>query len=125
MSSPSRKQLLHDGSITLAKVNSSMESLPRASVTNNCNGNADDLQDLSCQITGSLAKAETRSVSILRIAVISVLLLTAGIVSVGVFLYTRNEERTNFTTHFEDSALQVLESFHETVQRNLLSLIHI
>lgn len=73
----------------------------------------------SCQLTESLAKAETRSVAILRIAVISALLLTAAVVSAGVYLYTRNEERGNFTSHFEDSAHQVIESFHDMVERNL------
>ena len=73
----------------------------------------------SSELTKSLAKAETRSVSILRIAVISTLLLTGAIVSGGVYLYTRNEERHNFTSNFEDSAHQVLESFHDMVERNL------
>lgn len=73
----------------------------------------------SCQLTESLAKAETRSVSILRIAVISTLLLTGAIVSGGVYLYTRNEESENFTSHFEDSALQVVESFSDMVERHL------
>ncbi|CAB9521225.1 respiration control sensor protein ArcB [Seminavis robusta] len=84
--------------------------------------NEDDLHCLHNRLTKSLARAETRSVRVLRMAVISALLLTAGIVSVGVFLYTRNEERQNFTNHFEDSALQVLESFHDMVERSLGSV---
>lgn len=70
----------------------------------------------------TLVKAETRSVSILRLAVISVLVLTAAVVSAGVYLYTHNEEVDNFTSSFDDSALQVIESFHEMVERNIGAL---
>lgn len=73
----------------------------------------------SGQLAKTLAQAETRSVSILRLAVLSTLLMTAAVVSAGVYLYTRNEERHNFTSHFEDSAQQVVESFHDVVERNL------
>ena len=41
------------------------------------------------------------------------------LVSAGVYLYTRSEEWQKFTTTFEDDALQVLESFHDMVERNL------
>ena len=71
------------------------------------------------QLTESLAKAETRSVSILRIAVISALLLTAAVVSAGVYLYTSNEEQSNFTNHFEDSAHQVVERY---VTKSIVSM---
>lgn len=76
----------------------------------------------SSKLTEKLAKSETRSVSILRIAVISALALTAAVVSVGVFLYTRDEERHNFHSVFEESASQVIDSFHELVEKNLGSV---
>lgn len=72
--------------------------------------------------TKSLAKVETRVVTILRFAVLCVLLATAILVSTAVYLYTRNEERHNFTTNFEHSAHQVVESFHGAVRRNLAAV---
>ena len=76
----------------------------------------------SSKLSESLARSETRSVTILRIAVISALALTAAVVSAGVYLYTRNEERHNFYSVFEESGRQVIDSFHDLVEKNLGSV---
>ncbi len=70
----------------------------------------------------SLAWKETRVVNLLRCAVLTLLLVTTVVVSCGVFLYMRNNEREKFETTFHDSALQVIESFHDTLDRSLVAL---
>lgn len=70
-------------------------------------------------VSASLARAETTWINCLRAAVLLVLLVAAIGLSTAVFLYTRNEERNKFTTHFDDSSHQVIESFHDMVQRNI------
>lgn len=70
-------------------------------------------------LSSTFAKAETRWINCLRAAVLFVLLIAAIVLSTGVFLYTRKEEQTKFNDHFEDSAHQVMESFHDMVERNI------
>jgi len=67
----------------------------------------------------SLALEETQAVRRLRVAVLSVLVLSGIVMSAGVFLYSHNQELENFTTAYEDSAQQVIDAFHDTVERNL------
>lgn len=76
----------------------------------------------SSKLPDTLARRETRRISILRMAVMSALLLTTIIVSVGVFLYTRNEQQDNFHSVFEESASQVIDSFHGLVEKNLAAV---
>ena len=73
-------------------------------------------------LTESLARKETRVVNILRLAVLCVLVSTAALVSSVVYSYTRNEEHENFVTNFEQSATQVVDSFHGVVERNLAAI---
>lgn len=73
-------------------------------------------------LTQTLAKEDTRVVNVLRIAVLSVLVITATVVSTGVYLYTRNDERHAFETQFEDSAHQVIDTFHQAVERNIAAV---
>ena len=75
--------------------------------------------DASCLVPASLARAETRVINCLRAAVLLVLLITMAVVATGVYLYTRNEEQENFTSHVENSAHQVIDNFHDGVERNL------
>ena len=72
--------------------------------------------------TESLAKKETRVVNILRVAVLCVILTTAAVVSFVVYQYTRDQEKENFTTHFEHGSTQVIESFHDVMERYLASV---
>ena len=67
----------------------------------------------------TLAKTETRVVHILRIAVLFVLLVAAALISTAAYLYTRDEEVEAFRAHFEDSVLEIAESFRDTVERNI------
>ncbi|CAB9526880.1 sensor kinase/phosphatase LuxQ [Seminavis robusta] len=76
-------------------------------------------EDENSLVTTSLAQAETRWVNCLRLAVIAVLLLATIGLSAGVYLYTRQEEQDKFEAHFEDSALQVIENFHDLVDRHI------
>ena len=73
-------------------------------------------------LTESLARKETRVVNILRVAVLVVLVSTAALVSAVVYQYTKNEEHENFVTNFEQSAAQVVESFHGVVERNMAAI---
>ena len=79
----------------------------------------DEMGDSNRILSASFARTETRWINCLRVAVLSVLLLTAILISTGVYFYTRNEERSGFIAHFEDSAHQVLNSFHDMVERNI------
>jgi signal transduction histidine kinase/CheY-like chemotaxis protein len=76
-------------------------------------------EEYRCMLSSSLAEAETRVVKCLRVAVFLVLVLTAALVCTGVYLYTRNREEDNFTTNFENDARQVMESFHDLIERNI------
>ena len=67
----------------------------------------------------SLARAETRAANFLRISVIVVLLLVGAGVSTGVYWYTHDQEVKKFHQRFHDDAHQVIESFHELVERNI------
>lgn len=73
-------------------------------------------------MTESLARKETRVVNVLRVAVLFVLISTAALVSAVVYRYTKNEEHENFVTNFEQSATQVVESFHGVVERNMAAI---
>ena len=73
-------------------------------------------------ITQVLARKQTRVVNVLRVCVLSVLIVTAALVSTAVYLYTRNQERSSFAADYEDSAHQVIESFHEAVERNMAAV---
>ena len=67
----------------------------------------------------SLAQKETRAVNCLRVIVFFVLAVTAVLVCLGVFFYTRNDEIEDFEYVFESSAKQVIESFHGSVSKLL------
>lgn len=73
-------------------------------------------------LTESMARSETRVVNILRVTVLLVLMSTAVLVSAVVYRYTRNEEHQNFVASYDQSALQVIDSFHEVVQRNMAAI---
>ena len=51
-----------------------------------------------------LARKEQKAVSCLRIAVYLVVIVTAIVVSLGVYSYTKNEEEENFRLVFETNA---------------------
>ena len=71
------------------------------------------------QLSSVLAQKETRVVRALRFAVLALLLITTTLVVIGVYFYTRNEERDNFVTQFDDSAFKVVETFHHIVEGTL------
>lgn len=69
-----------------------------------------------------VAKKETRVVNILRFAVLVVLLVTTVLVSGGVCMYAKNQQHVEFVTVFEDSATQVIETFHEALGNSIGAL---
>ncbi|CAB9516243.1 Guanylate cyclase (Partial), partial [Seminavis robusta] len=78
---------------------------------------SDNMQ--TSKLAKSWAIAETKVVNILRVSAIIALLVAAAVVATGVFLYTRNGEEQDFQIAFEDSAIQVIDSFHEAIERNM------
>jgi len=70
----------------------------------------------------SPALKETRAVDMLRFAALVLLLVTMILVSCGVYAYMRYNERYKFEIAFHDSAFQVLDSFHQALERSLGAL---
>jgi hypothetical protein len=73
-------------------------------------------------LSSSLAEAETRVVSYLRLAALLVLVITAVVVCTGVHYYASNNEQEAFLAEYENSALQVMDHFHDSVERNLAAV---
>jgi class 3 adenylate cyclase len=67
----------------------------------------------------TLAQKETKAVSLLRIVVFVVLLVTAVIVSFGVFLFTHGAEKDSFHINFEAHAVKIVEAFQYSVERKM------
>ena len=57
--------------------------------------------------------------NVLRVLVLVLLLVTAALTSVGVYLYTSNEEKQNFEVGYQANAERIIESFHDAVVRRL------
>jgi len=70
----------------------------------------------------SLAGKQTQVVNLLCCAVLALLMVTTIVVLCGVFFYMHNHERETFETTFQDSAFQVIEAFHDTLECNLGAL---
>jgi hypothetical protein len=66
-----------------------------------------------------LGGKENRMVAWLRVIVFVVLLVTAVLVLLGVFFYTRGDEEDDFESEFAANAAKVIGSFHEAVERKL------
>ena len=66
-----------------------------------------------------LARGENRAVAWLRVLVFFVLVVTAILVSVGTYLYTRNDEEEDFENDFSVNAAKLIEAFHDGVDRKL------
>jgi hypothetical protein len=66
-----------------------------------------------------LARQENRAVAWLRVLVFFVLLVTAVLVSVGTYMYTRNDEEEDFENDFSANAAKVVEAFHDAVDQKL------
>jgi ABC-type Fe3+ transport system permease subunit len=66
-----------------------------------------------------LAGKETKNIAYLRFVVAGFLVLIAVSVSVGVYLFTRNDQEQDFETQFEAQAMRMLERFHEAVESKL------
>ena len=65
----------------------------------------------------SLARKESVAVNRLRVLTVGVMLITALVICLGVYFYTRNDEKQDFEFVFESSAERVIESFHASVSR--------
>ena len=83
-------------------------------------GNAMGMKEQAAQKErDSLAKVETKAVSFLRYIFRCVLLLTAILVSFSVYVYARNDEKFNFESAFIANSERVLDSFHDSVARQI------
>lgn len=71
------------------------------------------------ELSRTLAKKETKAIAFLRVAVILVLIVTAILWAYGAYHYTRNNEKKSFTSHFKESANQVVRAFHESMENNI------
>lgn len=67
----------------------------------------------------SLARSETRAVRCLRAVTLIVLVVTATIVSFGVYFIMASNQRIAYETAFEAYGDKVIESFHTSVERFL------
>jgi hypothetical protein len=63
----------------------------------------------------TLVRKETKYVSVLRALVLVLLLVTATLTSVGIYLYTSNEEKQNFEVGYQANAERIMASFHDAV----------
>jgi hypothetical protein len=80
----------------------------------------DNKQASSTQINeNQLARNETKTISYLRFFVFGFLLVTAILVSVGIYLITRRDQEQDFETQFEAQAIRILERFHQAVEGKL------
>jgi hypothetical protein len=70
----------------------------------------------------TIGRQETAAVSRLRVVVLGVLLLTAILVSLGVFFYTRNDETQDFVSQFDAQAARVIDQFHANMERTLQTM---
>jgi hypothetical protein len=70
----------------------------------------------------SLAKKETKQVLCLRVAVFAVLLITALIVSLGLYFVTRRSQKDEFKAQFEANADKIVDSFLASMERRLSAL---
>ena len=66
-----------------------------------------------------LAHQETKQVTIWRMIVFTVLLGTAGGVSAGVFIITKNAEKDEFNTQWNGSAEKIVEAFQGIIKQKL------
>jgi hypothetical protein len=69
-----------------------------------------------------LARNETKTISYLRFFVFGLLLVTAVLVSVGVYLLSRRDQEQDFQAQFEAQAIRILERFHHAVEGKLGAL---
>jgi hypothetical protein len=67
----------------------------------------------------TLARKETKVVNALRGLVLVLLLVMSTLTSVGVYLYTSNEEKQDFEVGYKANAERIIESFHNAVVQQL------
>ena len=70
----------------------------------------------------TLGRKENRAVAFLRLVVMALLLGIATLVSLGVYFYSRQDERDDFHYSFSMHATQLSDSFSDAVERKLGAL---
>jgi hypothetical protein len=102
---------------------SSMEDISNQEPTSPTNRESSDLRkraNKECETDyKTLARRETKAVNVLRVLVLVLLFVTATITSVGVYLYTSNDETQKFESGYQANAQRIVESFHDAVERRL------
>ena len=69
--------------------------------------------------TNILAGKESVAVFTLRIVVFLALFMPAGLVSAGVYMYTRNDEEQEFEDQVESNANMIINSFNDALERRI------
>ncbi|CAB9509771.1 Receptor-type guanylate cyclase gcy [Seminavis robusta] len=98
-----------------------METYDDESVGSHRNDDKKANQDL-VEERKKLAQKENEAVRWLRIVVFVVLLVTAALVSVGVYVLLRKDQKDDFEHDYQANALKIIESFHQSVERYLEAL---
>jgi hypothetical protein len=92
----------------------------RESGESRCNGDLRKRANKECETDyKTLAKRETKAVSVLRVLVLVLLFVTATLTSVGVYFHVSNEETQMFESGYHANAQRIVESFHDAVERRM------
>jgi hypothetical protein len=92
----------------------------RESLTGSSNGASSESTTHDKHRHFELATRETKTVNILRMAVMIFFITTAGLVCTGVFLFTRDGESKHYEFEFEDNTVRIITAFHhDSVERKL------
>jgi len=67
----------------------------------------------------AIGAAETKEINVLRVVTLILLLAIAALASCGVYFYTANYENEKFEDTFRTDAQQIINSFHDAVERRL------
>jgi hypothetical protein len=102
---------------------SNIEDIPNQEPNSPTNRESSDLRkrpNKECETDyKALARRETKAVNMLRALVLVLLFVAATITSVGVYLYTSNDETQKFESGYQANAQRIVESFHDAVERRL------
>lgn len=69
-----------------------------------------------------MGRKEQTAVSYLRVAVYSVVVITAVVVSLGAYIYSKQQQEQNFMNVFETNANKLADSFLDSVQQKISAL---
>ena len=74
------------------------------------------------ELKSSLGKNEEKAVLTSRISVFLILLLTGVLVSLLVYKFRLDDETSSFEDSFKSNSKQLVDVFHQTVERKLVAI---